>query len=143
MAEPIFFISHFRIRPGGLGELRRLALDTAGRLRAEKPRTVLFLSYVDEDRGVIDFLHAFADAEAMDLHFRGADERARAALEFMDPIGWEFYGRPTPGALDSVRQLADASGATLDEHPEFLSGFLRLADGSSHSVEESGVSGDN
>ena len=32
------------------------------RLREEKPRTVLFLSYLDEEGGRISFLHAFPDA---------------------------------------------------------------------------------
>ncbi|HET9754974.1 MAG TPA: hypothetical protein VFP66_00615 [Candidatus Limnocylindrales bacterium] len=100
MSEPIFFISHFRIKNDKFDPLKRLAIDTAERLRTEKPRTVLFLSYVDEDRGVISFLHAFADAEAMDIHFAGSEERARAALEFVQPIGWEFYGRPSGAALD-------------------------------------------
>ena len=126
MSEPIVFISHFRIRPGTFEALRDLALETTERLRAEKPSTALFLSYVDEDHGVIHFLHAFADAEAMDLHIADADDRARAAYEFTEPIGWEFYGRPSPGVLDSIRQVADATGAKLDVHPDILTGFLRL-----------------
>ena len=126
MSETIFFISHFRIQNGKFDPLKRLALDTAERLRTEKPRTVLFLSYVDDDRGVISFLHAFADAEAMDIHFAGSEERARAALEFVQPIGWEFYGSPSGAALETMRRTAAASGATLDVHPEYVTGFLRL-----------------
>jgi len=127
VSEPIFFISHFRIREGTFDSLKRLSLDTTERLRAEKPRTVLFLSYVDEERGVISFLHAFADADAMDDHFEGADERSRAALEFIEPIGWEFYGKPSSEALESMRQAAASAGATLAVEPDYISGFLRLA----------------
>lgn len=127
MAEPIFFISHFRIKEGTFEALKQLSLDSTQRLRAQKPRTVLFLSYVDEDRGVISFLHAFTDADAMDVHFEGADERSRAALEFIEPIGWEFYGKPSPEALETMRQTAHASGATLTVQPDYLAGFLRLA----------------
>jgi quinol monooxygenase YgiN len=129
MAEPIVFVSHFRIKDGQFAALRRLTLDSTERLRSEKPRTVLFLSYVDERRGVISFLHAFADAEAMDLHFEGADERSRAALEFIEPIGWEFYGSPSAAALETMRQTAAASGSTLALNPELVAGFLRLAPG--------------
>lgn len=129
MTAPIFFISHFRIREGQLDALKRLTTDSTEHLRAQKPRTVLFLSYVDEDHSVISFLHAFEDADAMDLHFEGSDERSRAALEFLEPIGWEFYGSPSAAALETMRQTAASSGATLAVQPDYLAGFLRLAPG--------------
>ena len=50
MPEPIFFLSHFRIKEGQLDLVRQLASEVAARLQAEKPRTVLFLSYLDADR---------------------------------------------------------------------------------------------
>jgi quinol monooxygenase YgiN len=126
MSEPVVFISHFRIRDGAFDALKRLSLDTTQRLREEKPGTVLFLSYVDEDRGVISFLHAFPDADALDIHVEGSDERARAALEYIEPIGWEFYGRPSADVLETMRHAAAAAGATLTVQPEYLAGFLRL-----------------
>ena len=61
-------------------------------IREGKPRTVLFLSYLDEQGGRISFLHAFPDADAMDQHFEGADERAAAAYEFIEPRGWSSTG---------------------------------------------------
>jgi hypothetical protein len=73
--EPVFFLSHFRIKEGQLDFVRQFTSDAAARLEAEKPRTVLFLSYLDADGGTVSFLHAFADAESMDVHFVGADER--------------------------------------------------------------------
>ena len=127
MSDPVVFISHFRIKQGKVNSLRRVSIETTDRLRSEKPRTVLFLSYADEDRGVISFLHAFADADAMDAHFEGADERSRIALEFLEPVGWEFYGRPSAAALELVRHAATASGATLTVEPEYVAGFLRLS----------------
>lgn len=129
MSDPVVFISHFRIKQDKVDALERLSVETTARLRSEKPRTVLFLSYADEDRTVISFLHAFADADAMDAHFEGAGERSRIALEFLEPVGWEFYGKPSAAALESVRQAATASGATLTVEPEYVAGFLRLSSG--------------
>lgn len=129
MSEPLFFISHFRIKGGQFDALKRLALDATDSLRSQKPRTVLFLSYVDEDRSAISFLHAFADADAMDIHFEGAAERSSAALEFIEPVGWEFYGSPSTASLEAMRRTATASGATLSVHPKYLAGFLRLSSG--------------
>jgi hypothetical protein len=126
MPEPIFFLSHFRIKDGQLDAVRQRTHEGAARLKAEKPRTALFLSYLDADGETISFLHAFADAESMDLHFVGADERSRAAYEYLEPLGWEFYGKPSTAALETMRHAAASAGVSLALHPEYLDGFLRL-----------------
>jgi hypothetical protein len=128
MPEPIFFLSHFRLKEGGLDVMRKITSEATAQLQAEKPRTALFLSYVSSDGGVISFLHAFADAEAMDLHFVGADQRAKAASEHMEPLGWEIYGEPSTAALEEMRGAALAAGVPLSLHPEYLAGFLRSSD---------------
>ena len=126
MAEPIFFLSHFRIKEAQLDVVRQLTRDVAARLQTEKPQTALFLSYLDADGGTISFLHAFANVESMDLHFAGANERSRAAYEYMVPLGWEVYGNPSAAALETLKQAADSAGVPLASHPEYLAGFLRL-----------------
>jgi hypothetical protein len=126
MSEPVFFISHFRIKEGQLDAVRQLTRDGAPRLQAEKPRTVLFLSYRDADGGTISFLHAFADAESMDVHFVGADARSQAADEYIEPLGWEIFGNPSTAALENLRQAAASAGVSLALHPEYMGGFLRL-----------------
>ncbi len=127
MAHPIIFISHFTIKPGKLADLKLLAREVATRLEAEKPRTLVFLHYLDDDGTQATFVHMFADPEAMDLHFGGAQERSRVASEFMDPNGWEIYGRPSAAALGTMRQAATSAGVPLTIHPEYLAGFVRLA----------------
>jgi quinol monooxygenase YgiN len=129
MSEPIVFISHFRIKEGQFVAFKPLTLDAADSVRSQKPRTVLYLSYVDADRSAISFLHAFADADALDDHYAGAVERARAAFEFIEPVAYEFYGSPSSALLETMRQMATASGATLTVQPEYLAGFLRLSSG--------------
>jgi quinol monooxygenase YgiN len=129
MSRPIVFISHFRVKPGKLDELRDLTQRITRLIEAEKPRTLLFLTYLDEDGGRISFLHAFADAESLDRHFEGSDERSAAAYELIEPDRWEFFGRPSDDAMGVMRQAAAASGATLAVHPAHVAGFLRLATG--------------
>ena len=63
MAEPIVFVSHFRVKEGCFDKLKALAHEVTDRLYREKPRTHVFLSYFDEDRGVISFLNVFGDAD--------------------------------------------------------------------------------
>ena len=74
----------------------------------------------------ISFLHAFPDAESMDLHFEGVDERVAAAYQYLEPRGWEIYGRPNEGAMERMRQGAAEAGVTLTVLPDHLGGFLRL-----------------
>lgn len=127
MSEPLVFISHFRIKEGALDSLRAFSPIATERLYGEKPRTLLFCSYLDEERNVITFVHAFADADSLDLHFEGSDERSQTALQFIEPLGWEFYGRPSAAVVETMRDTAAASGVPLTLNQEFIAGFMRLA----------------
>lgn len=125
MSEPVVFISHFRIREGKADGVTELQRDVTAQLEAEKPRTLGFLAYLSEDGTQISFVHVFADADSMDAHFQGSDDRARAAYEFVEPKGWEIYGRPSAGALEAMRTAATSAGVTLNVQPTFTAGFLR------------------
>jgi hypothetical protein len=126
MSDPVVFISHFRIKAGALDAVRRMSAEIPRRLEAEKPRTAVFLSFLDEQGTEVSFVHAFADSEAMDLHFEGADERAQAAYESVEPLGWDIYGMPSDAALGSLREAARAAGVSLTLRPALLGGFVRV-----------------
>jgi hypothetical protein len=70
MPEPIFFLSHFRIKEGQLDVVRRIASKGAARLQAEKPRTVLFLSYLDADGETISRSRGIRGPIVEELYFR-------------------------------------------------------------------------
>jgi len=125
MSEPIVFISHFRVREGKLDSLRQLSHVVTKRLETEKPRTLVFLAYLDDSGDRVSFVHVFGDAESMDLHFQGADERSKAAYELLEPEGWEIYGRPSDPALETMRRQATSSGVSLTVQDEHMAGFLR------------------
>ena len=127
MAEPVAFISHFRVKEGKAEGLRAMARDAARALEAEKPRTLVFLSFLDETASRVSFIHVFADAESMDAHFVGAEERAKGAYEAITPEGWDFYGKPSEAVVEGMRQTAAAAGVPLNIYPEFLTGFLRVS----------------
>lgn len=126
MSEPITFISHFGVKAGKRDAFALLSHESAERLKADKPRTLVFLGYLNDTGTQVSFLHVFADAESLDVHFQGADERARAAYEYLEPKGWELYGRPSQQALETLQQAAASAGVTLSVEPDYLGGFLRL-----------------
>lgn len=125
MSEPIVLISHNKIKEGKLEALRENSLRTIQLLREQKPDTVLFLSYVSEDGGRVSFLHAFPDAQAMDAHFEGAEERSKKAYEFIESLGMEIYGSPSAMVLESMKKISE-SGVKVSIDPDYLGGFLRL-----------------
>jgi quinol monooxygenase YgiN len=129
MSEPIVFISHFRIRAGKADALKGLATEITEGLHGAKPQTLVYLAYADEERGVITFIHVFGDADAMDIHFEGADERSRVAYEFMEPAGWEIFGRPSADAIEMMHQAAESVGVTLTVESDYVAGFLRASSG--------------
>lgn len=128
MPEPIVFISHFRIKEGNREAYVQLAREMTPKLAAEKPSTLVFLSYENEPGDRISIVHAFADADGMDRHFQGAAERGAAAMEFLEPAGWDIYGQPSPAALEQMGQLAARTNVPLTVEPRYVGGFLRLHD---------------
>jgi quinol monooxygenase YgiN len=126
MAEPIVFVSHFTVREGTLNELKQQFREVLEVLEAEKTRTTAQLAFLDETATKLSIVHVFADAESMDIHVQGAEERAKAAYEFMAPAGWEIYGTPSDAALQMMRQAATSAGVALTIQPEYMGGFLRV-----------------
>jgi hypothetical protein len=126
MAEPIVFISHFAVKDGRLEDLKRLASEIQTGLFSDKPATVAYLMYLDEDGSRFTVAHCFPDAGAMDRHFEGSDERTAAAFEVMEPQGWEVYGRPSDDAVATLRQGAEMTGVPLTLMPDYIGGFLRM-----------------
>ena len=129
MSEPVVFLSHFKVKEGKIDELKRLAGAVERSLREGKPRTAAWLIYLDEDGTKVTFVHCFPDADSMDLHFEGSDERTAAVYEFVEPDGFEIYGRPSEQALETMRQAAEGSGVSLTVRSEHLGGFVRLSPG--------------
>jgi len=126
MSEPIVFISHFRMKEGKLEAYRRLQGEIVSQLQADRPRTVAYLAYVSASGSEMTAVHAFPDAEAMDAHFAGADERSRAAYEYLVPDGWEIYGRGSDESVGGMKREAAVAEVRLTLQPELVAGFLRL-----------------
>lgn len=124
MSEPIVFISHHEMKEGQLEAFRKVHQEKTLLLQEQKPDTIVFLAYAGEDGGEVSFVHIFPDAEAMDVHFQGSDERSKQAYKFMKPISMKIYGSPNDGVLEMLKKIAE-SGVTVSFDTDHLGGFLR------------------
>jgi quinol monooxygenase YgiN len=125
MSEPIVFISHSTVKEGRLEDLKDFLRAGATVLQAEKPGTVAFLAYIDDEGSELSIVHVFPDADAMDLHLQGVDERAGAADEFIQTQGYEIYGIPSETVLATMRRYASSEGVPLTVRPDKAGGYLR------------------
>ena len=125
MPEPVVFISEFRVRTGAELPLRRTFAETVELIQSSKPDTALFAAYFDASGSTVRFVHAFPDGEALRRHFEGADDRADAVADMLEPVAFELYGDTPRESVDQLRRDADASGAELRLFPAAMGGFLR------------------
>jgi len=126
MGQPIVFISHSAIRDGALDGFREFIRAGSKVLEADKPGTVAFLVYLNNDGTRASIVHVFPDADAMTTHLRGVEERAEDADRFMETAGYEIYGSPNGDVLEIMRAFAERSGVPLEVHPDHVGGYLHI-----------------
>jgi len=124
MSEPIVFISHFKIKEGKLDGFKQLSQKVTEQIKANKPGTVVFLQYFNDEGTELSIIHVFPDAASYDRHGEGVVERAKAALEFIEPTRRELYGTPSDQALAMTRP-PDGSGITFNHKPQLNVGYIR------------------
>jgi quinol monooxygenase YgiN len=127
VSAPIVFISTFRIKEGKLDAFKEHFSGNVPRMEASKPGTAVFYAYLNETGTQLKIVHMFPDAEAMDAHVEGVDERAKQAFEFIEPLRWDVYGSPTENAMQPIQQAAQRSGAELAVYPSPLAGYAHLS----------------
>ena len=128
MSEPIVFISTHKIKEGQLHEFKKHSRRVAESIEAEKPGTVVFLAYLNEDRTEVSTVHVFPDAESMEFHMEGLADRTKEAAEFVEFRRLEVYGTPSD-KVQEIMQRATGSGGSFTITPELFTGYLRLQSG--------------
>ena len=124
MSGPIVFVSHNRIKDDKLDAFRTFFHEGSRSIEQDKPGTVVFLAYADEEGQTADIVHVFPDAEAMDRHMDGVAERVGASDQFIEGTGVEIYGSPSRPVLEMMQAFA-TQRAPLTVRPELVGGYLR------------------
>jgi quinol monooxygenase YgiN len=125
MSEAIVYISHFKVKEGNFESWVQHTQKATQQLKANKPGTVAFLQFTNQDRTELSIIHVFPDAQSFDRHVEGAAERAKSAFEFLEPTRREVYGKPSEQVLTMLRP-PEGSSIAFQYKPEPTGGFLRL-----------------
>lgn len=128
MSEPLVFISRNRVKAGMLDEFSKHYEQSIPMTQAAKPATFVQVAYVSEDGNDVTIVRLFAGAEGLDKQLQGADDRSKAAYQYIEPVSVEIYGTPSEFALEMMKKVAGA-GTQVSLHPLYLGGFLRVQPG--------------
>lgn len=91
MSEPIVFVSHHRVKPVKLDQLKSLTREIWATVEMEKPRTLMNLpTSTRRDRGHVRTLSP--TSRPCSSTGLGADDRTALAYVYIEPIGLEIYG---------------------------------------------------
>lgn len=117
ISETVVFISTHKFKESKLDRFRDRNRQAAQFTKANRPGTVAFLTYLNEDGSEVSIVHVFPDAEAMeqqdaDLHDqaqRAAGEISKAefiSLEGLDHLGahWQ-HDVVLPAVLRTLRTV--------------------------------------
>lgn len=124
MDQPIVFISHFRVNEGKLDEFMQQSQKVTEAIKADKPGTVAFLKYLNEERTELSIVHVFPDADSFDQHVEGAQERAKSAFEYIQPTRREVYGMPSDRVQEMLKP-PEESEISYQNMPQTLDGYIR------------------
>jgi hypothetical protein len=127
MAEPLVYIDHSEIRPGGLEEVRKAIPELVGFIDAHEPQLTFYAFYIDEQAAAMTVVAVHPDSASLELHLEIGGPQFRNLAAFIDLRLIEVYGVPSGTALDQLRQKADLLGeeARVVVH-QLHAGFARF-----------------
>ncbi len=124
MTDPIVFISRNRVKEGMSAEFEKHYRESVPLTQAAKPGTLIQLAFLNEEAKEVTIVRVFANAEGLDLQLQGADQRSKAAYQYIEPTGIEIYGTPNLFAMEMMKKVAGL-GIKARINPQFIGGFIR------------------
>jgi hypothetical protein len=125
MTDPIIFISRNIVKDGFNEAFKNHYQGSIPPILADKPGTLVQLAYYNEETKEATIVRIFPDADSLDQQIQGADQRSKAAYQFIQPICMEIYGTPSTYALEMMTKVA-GSGIKVQLHADYLGGFIRV-----------------
>jgi hypothetical protein len=110
MAEPIVYIDHSKIRPGGLDEVKKAIPELVRFVDEHEPRLISYGFYIDALGSAMTVVAVHPDSASLESQLEIGGPQFRKLAAFIDLRLIEVYGEPSGTALNQLRQKADMLG---------------------------------
>ncbi len=131
MAEPIVYVSTWRIKDGKFEEYARFYAELVRIVQEHETRVAAFLAYADDDLTEITNVHVYPDGATLDNHMAVLAEQMRilpddltAVTQSLEPVRILVFGSPGGAAAEMDQGLRD-SGVPFTGRERYLGGFTR------------------
>lgn len=131
MAEPVVYVSTWRIKPGAFDDYARFYTELVRIVRDNEPRVVAFLAFANDDQTELTNVHVYPDGAALDNHMAVLAAQMRllpddltAVTANLEPVRIAVLGSPSGAAAEMDGNLQKA-GVPFDIKNRYLGGFTR------------------
>ena len=128
-ADPVVYVSTYRIRPGKFEDYSRFYAQLVRVVEANEPDVTAFLAFATDDLGEITYIHVYRDGATLDKHMAVLAEQVKllpgdltAVMEYLDPVRIQVFGQPG-GAAAQMDAALRAAGVPFADKPRYLGGF--------------------
>ncbi|MEX0826170.1 MAG: hypothetical protein WD184_05410 [Acidimicrobiia bacterium] len=125
MAEPLVFISTWRIAEGRVADLEAYYRRVVEIVEAKEPQIIAFHGFLDEDGTEFTSIQVHPDADSMEFHMTVLRENWEESFaqfgEWAESTGVQYLGTPPESARVMDRQL----NSPVTVKPRHLGGFTR------------------
>lgn len=129
MAEPLIFISKWKVKEGKLEDLVRYYKEILEIVEANEPQLIAFHGFLNEDGTEMTSIQIHPDTASQDFHMQvlrdNRDESFSEYAQMLEGISFDYYGTPAKGALDMDLE----SETPLSLNPRHIAGFTRAMGG--------------
>jgi hypothetical protein len=131
MAEPVVYVSTWRIKPGAFDDYARFYAELIRIVHENEPRVVAFLAFANDDQTELTNVHVYPDGAALDDHMAVLAEQMRllpddltGVTAHLEPVGITVLGAPSGAAAEMDDNLRQA-GVPFHTKARYLGGFTR------------------
>lgn len=118
MAEPLIFISTYKLKPGKESEYLKAFQGVADIVAAQEPKMLYFAEHISEDGSESTTVQVHSDPENMAYHMQLVEKHIREAAQYLDwsSMSIQIFGSPSEAILEQMREIA-GSGVSVKVSP--------------------------
>lgn len=131
MADPVIYVTTFRIKEGKSADYRRFYAELLKGVRESVPRIIAFHLFANEDDSEMTSVQVHPDAGSMADQMKMLAERMgllpddlTAVLQYLEVVDVKVLGDPGQQAREMDKQLIEA-GTAFSLKPQYVGGLTR------------------